>query len=257
MKKANLVLMAALAAVGLAGVTGGSLLPVSTAVAAAKEKTSRQAEAEPRRRQAAGGGPDGDEREELGRSAGPDPGSGRRSSRRPRTTRSWSTSSAGTCYLQKKDYVKSAEIARARARLGLRPGGRQAAAPARTDAAEPAEQAVPQGAADTATEYLKLNPGDTEIALQLAQARYLSERLRGRQGRRRARSSPSSAEARRSRRCWSRCAASYELKDERRHDALAREAWCASTRSRSTGKTCSTTSCTARRTTAACARCTG
>ena len=38
MKKANLVLMAALAAAGLAGVTGGSLLPVSAAVAADKDK---------------------------------------------------------------------------------------------------------------------------------------------------------------------------------------------------------------------------
>jgi len=34
MKKANLVLMAALAAVGLAGITAGSLLPVTAAVAA-------------------------------------------------------------------------------------------------------------------------------------------------------------------------------------------------------------------------------
>ena len=37
MKKANLVLMAALAA-GIVGVAGGSLLPVSVAVAADKEK---------------------------------------------------------------------------------------------------------------------------------------------------------------------------------------------------------------------------
>lgn len=40
MKKANLVLMAALAAAGLVGVAGGSLLPVATAVAAPKEKAA-------------------------------------------------------------------------------------------------------------------------------------------------------------------------------------------------------------------------
>ena len=42
MKKANLVLMAALAAAGLTGVVGGSLLPVSVAVAAEKEKAPKQ-----------------------------------------------------------------------------------------------------------------------------------------------------------------------------------------------------------------------
>ena len=40
MKKANLVLMAAMAAAGLAGVAGGSLLPVTAAVAASKDKAA-------------------------------------------------------------------------------------------------------------------------------------------------------------------------------------------------------------------------
>jgi hypothetical protein len=46
MKKANLVLMAAMAAAGLAGVAGGSLLPVTAAVAASKDK----AEAAPKQK---------------------------------------------------------------------------------------------------------------------------------------------------------------------------------------------------------------
>ena len=47
MKKANLVLMAALAAAGLVGVAGGSLLPVSAAVAAEKEKPAAKQKLSP------------------------------------------------------------------------------------------------------------------------------------------------------------------------------------------------------------------
>ena len=47
MKKANLVLMAALAAAGLVGVAGGSLLPVSVAVAAEKEKPAAKQKLSP------------------------------------------------------------------------------------------------------------------------------------------------------------------------------------------------------------------
>ena len=47
MKKANLVLMAALAAAGLVGVAGGSLLPVAVAVAAEKEKPAAKQKLSP------------------------------------------------------------------------------------------------------------------------------------------------------------------------------------------------------------------
>ena len=174
MKKLNLVLTAALAAAGLVGVVGGSLLPVSTAVAAAKEK--EKPAAKPKLSPAVGkplvaaqeamNAKNWDEalvQIEAARAV------------EPKTPYdAFMVDELGWyIYLQKKDYVKSAEALERSLASGMVP---EADKPQRLRALtqmtlqnKQYDKALSYGA-----EYLKIKPDDTEIALSLAQARYLS-----------------------------------------------------------------------------------
>ncbi|HEX9207189.1 MAG TPA: tetratricopeptide repeat protein [Steroidobacteraceae bacterium] len=177
MKKANLVWMAALAAVGLAGVTAGTLLPVSAAVAAEKEK----APAKPK--------------------LSPDVAKPLMAAQAAITAKNWDEAVARiadaaavepkTPYdaymvdelgwyanLQKKDYAKSAEMLERALASGFVPeADRQQRLRALTQLNLQIKQYAK--AQQFGDEYLKLNPGDTEIGVQLAQARYLTGDVAG------------------------------------------------------------------------------
>jgi tetratricopeptide (TPR) repeat protein len=176
MKKANLVLMAAIAAAGLVGVTGGSLLPVSVAVAAEKDKAPKQ-------------------------KLSPDVQKPLVAAQKAMNEKNWDEAATQiaaadavatkTPYdsfmidelgwyvqLQKKDYAKSAEALERSLNSGFVPEtDRVQRLKALTQMLLQTKQypkAVQYGA-----EYLKANPTDAEIALQLAQARYLSKDFAG------------------------------------------------------------------------------
>ncbi|HET7203998.1 MAG TPA: tetratricopeptide repeat protein [Steroidobacteraceae bacterium] len=177
MKKANLVLMAALAAAGLAGVTGGSLLPVSVAVAADKEKPAAKQKLSP----------------EVAKPL--------MAAQKAMNEKNWDAAAAEianaqavepkTPYdafmvdelgwyvqLQKKDYARSAEALERGLNSGFVP---EADRGQRTKALTQMLLQTKQypKAIEWGTEYLKTNPSDSEIALQLAQARYLSNDFAG------------------------------------------------------------------------------
>jgi Flp pilus assembly protein TadD len=178
MKKANLVLMAALAAAGLTGVVGGSLLPVSVAVAADKEKDKAP-------------------KQKLS----PAVQKPLVAAQNAMTAKNWDEALAQIqlaqavepktqydafmvdelgwyIYLQKKDYVKSAEILERSLASGM---VSDADKPQRLRALTQMNlqnKNYPKAIA-SGTEYMKLNPADEEIALNLAQARYLSDDFAG------------------------------------------------------------------------------
>jgi len=179
MKKLNLVLTAALAAAGLVGVVAGSLLPVSTAVAAAKEKEKPAAK----------------------QKLSPAVGKPLVAAQNAMNAKNWDEALvqieaaravepktpydafmvdelAWYIYLQKKDYVKSAEALERSLASGMVP---EADKPQRLRALtqmtlqnKQYDKALSYGA-----EYLKIKPDDEEIALSLAQARYLSDDFAG------------------------------------------------------------------------------
>ena len=210
MKKANLVLMAALAAAGLVGVAGGSLLPVAVAVAAEKEKPAAKQKLSPTVQkplvaaQNAMNAKNWDEALVQIQAA---------QAVEPKTPYdAFMIDELGWyIYLQKKDYLKSAEMLERSLASGMV-----------TDADKPQrlraltqmnlqnkqyDKAIAHG-----TEYLKLNPGDAEIALSLAQARYLSNDFTGAKAaaEQLVASSPKPAEAA----LLLALRANYELKDE-------------------------------------------
>lgn len=177
MKKANLVLMAALAAVGLAGVTVGMLLPVSTAVAADKEKAPAKPKLSPAvakplvAAQAAMTAKNWDEA--LARVA-------EATAVEPKTPYdAFMIDELGWyVHLQKKDYGKAAEVLERALASGFVPAEER---PQRLRALTQLNLQNKQypKALQYGDEFLKLNPGDTEIAVQLAQARYLSGDVAG------------------------------------------------------------------------------
>jgi Tfp pilus assembly protein PilF len=174
MKKANFVLMAAMATAGLAGVTTASLLPVTAAVAAAKEKDAAPAK----------------------QKLSPDIAKPLVAAQTAMTAKNWDEalvqiqaaqaiepktpydafmiSELGWyVYLQKKDYVNSA----AALELALNSGF--VAEADKSQRLRALTQMSLQNkdyakALQYGTTYLQANPNDTEIALALAQARYLS-----------------------------------------------------------------------------------
>jgi hypothetical protein len=171
MKKANLVLMAAMAAAGLVGVTGGSLLPVSVAVAkekdnAPKQKLSPDVQKPLVAAQKAMNEKNWDEAAtQIGAAAAVE-------SKTPYDA--FMIDELGWyVQLQKKDYAKSAEALERSLNSGFVPdaerGQRLKALTQMLLQTKQYPKAVQYGA-----EYLQANPGDSEIALQLAQARYLS-----------------------------------------------------------------------------------
>ena len=177
MKKANLVLMAALAAAGLVGVTGGSLLPVSVAVAAEKEKPAAKQKLSPAVQkplvaaQNAMNEKNWDEALVQIQAA---------QAVEPKTPYdAFMVDELGWyVYLQKKDYLKSAEVLERTLASGM---VADADKPQRLRALtqmnlqnKQFDKAIAHG-----TEYLALNPNDAEIALSLAQARYLSNDFKG------------------------------------------------------------------------------
>jgi outer membrane protein assembly factor BamD (BamD/ComL family) len=176
MKKANLVLMAALAAAGLTGVVGGSLLPVSVAVAAEKEKAPKQKLSAAVQKplvaaQNAITAKNWDEALVQIQAA---------QAVEPKTPYdAFMIDELGWyVYLQKKDYVKSAEALERSLATGM---VSDADKPQRLRALTQMqlqnknyEKAIAAG-----TEYMKLNPADADIALNLAQARYLSNDFQG------------------------------------------------------------------------------
>jgi Tfp pilus assembly protein PilF len=177
MKKANLVLMAALAAAGLAGVAGGSLLPVSAAVAADKEKPAAKQKLSPAVQkplvaaQNAITAKNWDEALVQIQAA---------QAVEPKTPYdAFMVDELGWyVYLQKKDYLKSAEMLERSINSGMVPA---ADLPQRLRALT--QMSLQNKQYDKAqkygAEYMKLNPGDAEIALSLAQARYLSDDFAG------------------------------------------------------------------------------
>ena len=178
MKKANLVLMAALAAAGLVGVVGGSLLPVSVAVAADKEKA-----AAPKQKlspavqkplvatQNAMNAKNWDEALVQLQAA---------QAVEPKTPYdAFMIDELGWyIYLQKKDYVQSAAALERSLATGMVPeADRSQRLRALTQMNLQNKQY--DKALTTGAEYMKLNPSDAEIALSLAQARYLSNDFQG------------------------------------------------------------------------------
>jgi outer membrane protein assembly factor BamD (BamD/ComL family) len=178
MKKANLVLMAALAAAGLTGVVGGSLLPVSVAVAAEKkDKAAPKQKLSPAVQkplvaaQNAITAKNWDEALVQIQAA---------QAVEPKTPYdAFMIDELGWyAYLQKKDYVKSAEALERSLATGMvsdedKPQRLRALTQMQLQNKEYAK------AVTTGTEYLKLNPTDADIALNVAQARYLSNDFAG------------------------------------------------------------------------------
>jgi Tfp pilus assembly protein PilF len=180
MKKANLVLMAAMAAVGLAGVAGGTLLPVTAAVAADKDKDkagAKQQKLSPAMQkplvaaQKAMNEKNWDEAMTQIAAA---------RAVEPKTPYdAFMVDELGWYIaLQKKDYVASAEaLERVIASGFVSDADKPARLKALTQMSlqnKQYDKAIQYG-----TEYLKLSPADTEIALQLAQARYLTNDFAG------------------------------------------------------------------------------
>ena len=179
MKKLNLVLTAALAAAGLVGVAGGSLLPVSTAVAADKGK---EKPAEKQKLSPAMGKPMMATQEAMNAKNWDEALVHIEEARavEPKTPYdAFMVDELGWyIYLQKKDYVKSAEALERSLATGMVP---EADKPQRLRALtqmnlqnKQYDKAITYG-----TEYLKIKPDDAEIALSLAQARYLSDDFTG------------------------------------------------------------------------------
>jgi Tfp pilus assembly protein PilF len=179
MKKLNLVLTAALAAAGLVGVVAGSLLPVSTAVAATKENEKPAAK----------------------QKLSPAVGKPLVAAQNAMNAKNWDEALvqieaaravepktpydafmvdelAWYIYLQKKDYVKSAEALERSMASGMVPEADKAQ---RLRALTQMELQNKQyaKALSYGSEYLKIKPDDAEIALSLAQARYLSDDFAG------------------------------------------------------------------------------
>lgn len=178
MKKANLVLTAALAAAGLVGVAGGSLLPVSVAVAAKKDKD----EAPKPKLSAAVGKPLMAAQKAMNEKNWDEAVVQIEAARaiEPKTPYDAYMIDELAWYvqLQKKDYAKSAEALERSLSSGLVPEAD------RSQRLKALTQMLLQikdypKAVQYGTEYLKTNPGDTETALQMAQARYLSDDFAG------------------------------------------------------------------------------
>jgi len=177
MKKVNLVLMAAMAAVGLAGVTGGTLLPVSTALAASKEKAADKPKLSPSvakplaAAQTAMNAKNWDEAlARVNEAAAVEP-------KTPYDA--FMVDELGWyVHLQKKDYVKAAEVLERALATGFVP---EAERPQRLRALTQLSVQNKQypKALQYGDEYLKLNPGDADIALQLTQVRYISGDIAG------------------------------------------------------------------------------
>jgi Tfp pilus assembly protein PilF len=180
MKKANRVLMAAMAAVGLAGVAGGTLLPVTAAVAAEKDKDKGSAK-----------------QQKLSAALQKPLMAAQKAMNEKNWDEAWTQVLAAravepkTPYdafmvdelgwfiaLQKKDYVGSAEALERAVASGFvtdadKPGRLKALTQMSLQNKQ-YDKAIQYG-----TEYLKLAPSDSEIALQLAQARYLTNDFTG------------------------------------------------------------------------------
>jgi hypothetical protein len=178
MNKANLVLMAALTAAGLVGVTGGSLLPVAAAVAAdkkkdeaPKQKLSPDVQKPLMAAQAAMNAKNWDEAStQIAAAQAIEPKS---------PYDAFMIDELGWYVaLQKKDYAKSSEALERSLTSGFVPeadrGQRLRALTQMLLQTKQYPKAVQYGG-----EYLKTNPGDNEIALQLAQARYLTNDFAG------------------------------------------------------------------------------
>ncbi len=210
MKKANLVLMAALAAAGLVGVAGGSLLPVAVAVAAEKEKPAAKQKLSPAVQkplvaaQNAMNAKNWDEALVQIQAA---------QAVEPKTPYdAFMVDELGWyIYLQKKDYLKSAEILERSLASGLVADAdksqRLRALTQMNLQNKQYDKAITHG-----TQYLTLNPNDAEIALSIAQARYLSDDYKGAKTASEAlvASSPKPAEAA----LLLALRSNYELKDE-------------------------------------------
>jgi hypothetical protein len=174
MKKANLVLTAALAAAGLVGVAGGSLLPVSVAVAAKKDKD----EAPKQKLSAAVQKPLMAAQKAMNEKNWDEAATQIDAALavEPKTTYdSYMIDEMGWyVQLQRKDYAKSAEALERALNSGFVPeadrGQRLKALTQMLLQTKQYPKAVQYG-----NEYLKSNPTDSEMALQLAQARYLSD----------------------------------------------------------------------------------
>ena len=177
MKKTNLVLMAALAAAGLVGVAGGTLLPVAVAVAAEKEKPAPKQKLSPAVQkplvaaQNAMNEKNWDEALVQIQAA---------QAVEPKTPYdAFMIDELGWyVYLQKKDYLKSAEVLERTLASGMVADAdksqRLRALTQMNLQNKQFDKAIAHGA-----EYMALNPNDAEIALSLAQARYLSNDFKG------------------------------------------------------------------------------
>ena len=178
MKKANLVLMAAMAAAGLAGVAGGSLLPVTAAYAkekekaeAPKEKLSPEVNKPLAAAQTAMNAKNWDEALVQLKAA---------QAVEPKTPYDAFMVDEMGWYiqLQKKDYVESAAaLERIIESTYVAPADKPQRLRALTQMQlqnKQYDKALKYGA-----EYLKTKPDDTEIALALAQARYLAGDFQG------------------------------------------------------------------------------
>ena len=177
MKKVNLVLMAAMAAVGLAGVTGGTLLPVSTALAASKEKAADKPKLSPSvakplaAAQTAMNAKNWDEAlARVNEAAAVEP-------KTPYDA--FMVDELGLhVYLQKKDYVKAAEVLERVLATGFVPETERPQRLRVMTQLSVQNKQYPK-ALQYGDEYLKLNPGDADIALQLTQVRYISGDIAG------------------------------------------------------------------------------
>jgi tetratricopeptide (TPR) repeat protein len=178
MKKANLVLMAAMAATGLAGVAGGSLLPVTAAVAASKDKAASAKQklspevAKPLvEAQTAMNAKNWDEALVQIQAA---------QAVEPKTPYdAFMVDELGWyVHLQKKDFAQSAAaLERVLASEFIAEADKPQRLRALTQMflqVKDYNKAVQYG-----TTYLQTTPGDTEIALSLAQARYLAGDFNG------------------------------------------------------------------------------
>jgi len=175
MKKANLVLMAALAAAGLAGVAGGSLLPVAAAVAKDKEAPKQKLSPDVAKplvaAQTAIQAKNWDEALTHIDEAGAV------SSKTPYDT--YMTDELGWyVYLQKKDYVKSAETLERVMASGFVADADKSQRLRALAQMELQNKQYPK-ALQYGEQYMALHPEDAEIALALAQAHYLSNDIPG------------------------------------------------------------------------------
>ena len=178
MKKANLVLMAAMAAVGLAGIAGGTLLPVTAAVAADKDKDK----AKPQKLSAAVQKPLVAAQKAMNEKNWDEATTQIAAARAVETKTPYDAFMVDELgwyvALQKKDYVASAEALERAVASGFVPEADMAqrlrALTQMSLQNKQYDKAIQYG-----TQYLKLSPSDVEIALQLAQARYLNNDFTG------------------------------------------------------------------------------